>query len=94
MPSLLIHHHVVDFPAWKAAFDEQEPARRANGSQGGWLFRNAVNPHEILLLLAWDDIERARLFADSDDLYEAMVNVGVTERPDFWLLEDVERLTF
>jgi heme-degrading monooxygenase HmoA len=91
MPSLLIRHHVADFPAWKAVFDEHEPSRRANGSQGAQLFRDADDPHEILLLLAWDDLERARLFADSDDLREAMTRAGVTDRPDIWFLENVER---
>ena len=93
MPSLLIRHHVADFLAWKAVFDEHEPARRANGSQGGWLFRDADDPREVLLLLAWDDLERARLFVDSDDLREAMTRAGVTDRPDIWFLEDVERPT-
>ena len=93
MPSLLIRHHVADYPAWKAVFDEHEPARRANGSQGGWLFRSAADPNEVLLLLAWDDLERARLFVDSDELREAMARAGVTDRPDIWFLEDVGRPT-
>ena len=93
MPCLLIRHHVADYPAWKAVFDEQGDLRRANGSQGSRLFRNAANPNEILLLLEWDDLERARLFADSDDLREAMTRAGVTDRPNIWFLEDVERPT-
>ena len=91
MPAMLIRHHVVDYAAWKAVFDEREITRRANGSQEGWLFRDADDPHEVLLLLQWDDLERARLFADSDDLREAMTRAGVTDRPDIWFLEDVER---
>jgi hypothetical protein len=90
MPALLIRHHVADYTAWKAVFDEDESTRRANGSQGGWLFRNADDPREILLLLAWDDLERARLFVDSDDLREALARAGVTDRPNFWFLEDLE----
>ena len=93
MPSLLIRHHVADYPAWKAVFDEHEPARRANGAQGEWLFRDADDPREVLLLLAWDDLERARLFVDSDDLREAMTRAGVTDRPDIWFLDEVERPT-
>ena len=92
MPSLLIRHRIADYLAWKAVFDEHEPARRANGSQGGWLFRSTESG-EVLVLLEWDDLERARLFADSDDLREAMARAGVTDRPDIWFLEDVERPT-
>ena len=90
MPCLLIRHKVQDYSTWKAVFDEDEATRRANGSQGGWLFRDADDPHEVLLLLAWDDLERARLFADSDDLREALARAGVTDRPDISFLEDVE----
>lgn len=90
MPSLLIRCHVADYLAWKAVFDEHELTRRANGSQRESLFRDADNPHEVVILLAWDDLERARLFADSDDLREALARSEVTAWPDIWFLEDVE----
>ena len=90
MPALLIRHHVADYPAWKAVFDELEPTRRANGAQEERLFRDALDPHEVMVLLAWDDRERARLFVASDDLREAMMRAGITDRPDFWFLEDAE----
>ena len=92
MSCLLIRHQVQDYSTWKAVFDEQADVRRANGSQGGWLFRSTESG-EVLELLEWDDLERARLFADSDDLREAMARAGVTDRPDIWFLEDVERPT-
>ena len=89
MPCLLIRHTVQDYSDWKAVFDEQEDLRRANGSQGGRLFRSTESG-EVLMLLEWDDLERARLFADSDDLREAMEQAGVTDRPDVWVLLDGE----
>jgi quinol monooxygenase YgiN len=93
MPTLLIRHHVADFAAWKAAFDAHAITRQANGSQGGRLFRAAADPNEVLLLLEWDDRERARLFVDSDDLQEAMTQAGVAGEPDIWFLEDVGHST-
>ncbi len=93
MPSLLIRHRVADFDVWKPLFDEHESTRRANGSQGGRLFRSADNLGEVLILLMWDDLRRARLFVDSDDLRMAMQRAGVTDQPDVWFLEDGDRLT-
>ena len=90
MPCLLIRHHVADYAAWKAVFDEQGLTRRANGSQEGRLFHSSSDPNEVLLLLEWDDLDRARLFADSDDLREAMARAGVTDQPDVWFLVDVD----
>lgn len=89
MPSLLIHHRVADVDAWSAVFAEQEVVRRANGSGGGRIWRVAADPGVILVLLEWDDLERARLFVDSDDLQEALQRAGVIGAPEFWFLEDV-----
>ena len=93
MPALLIRHHVADYAAWKTVFDDDAPTRRANGSQGGRLFHDASDPNDLLLLLEWDDLDRARLFADSDDLQMAMSRGGVTDRPDIWFLADGDRIT-
>ena len=91
MPALLIRHKVADYAAWKSVFDEDGITRRANGCQGGLLFRSAADPYEVLILLEWDDLERARLFARSADLREAMARAGVADRPDVWFLEEADR---
>ena len=93
MPSLLIHHRVADFDAWSAVFVEQEIVRRANGSTGERIWRDAGAPETILVLLEWDDLERARLFVDSDDLQEAMRRAGVIGEPAYWFLEDIAATT-
>jgi hypothetical protein len=54
------------------------------------VFRSAADPDDIVLLIEWDDPDRARLFAASDDLREAMELAGVTDRPDIWVLEEVD----
>jgi hypothetical protein len=92
MPALLIRHTVADYETWRPVFDEHEGTRRANGCQGGRLFRGADDPHEVLILLSWDDLLRARLFVDSDELRVAMAGAGVTDTADVWFLEDGNRL--
>lgn len=92
MPSLLILNRVADYAAWKRVFEEQEIVRRANGSMGGRIMR-AADPGAVLVLLEWDDLERARLFVDSDDLQEAMQRAGVIGKPEFWFLDDAETTT-
>ncbi len=87
MPALLIRHRVTDYPAWKRVFDEQESTRWSNGCRGGQVFRNADDPGEMLILLAWDDLMRARLYSQSDELLESMKRAGVTDDPDMWFLE-------
>ena len=94
MPALLIRHKVADYAAWKPVFDEHGTNRAANGSQGGRVFQNSTNPNEVLILLEWDDLDRADLFVRSDDLSEAMVLAGVIDRPDIWTLKEVDRPAF
>jgi len=91
MPALLIRHRVTDFATWKPVFDEQDATRRAHGCRGGRLFRNAADPHEMLILLEWDDPERARLFAQSDDLREELTRADVVDEPDLWCLEETDQ---
>lgn len=92
MPTLLIRHKVADAARWQSVFDDHGINRRANGSRGGRVFRNAADPTELLILLEWDDLARARLFARSDDLRDALARAGVTDEPDMWFLEDAGRL--
>jgi len=91
MPALLIRHKVNDFETWKPIFDGLDATRRAYGCQGGWLFRNDDNPSETLILLAWDDLDRARLYVQSDELRDALNRGGVADEPDCWFLEEIEK---
>jgi hypothetical protein len=93
MPCLLIRHKVQDYTTWASVFAEHESTRRAHGARGGRLLRSSADPQELWLLLEWDTLERARLFADSDDLRETMAWEGVTDQPNVWLLEDADQPT-
>lgn len=86
MPILLIRHKVSDFAAWQAIFEDQDASRGAHGCQRGRLFQNAADPNELLVLLEWDNLERAYLYAQSDDLREELKRAEVADDPDVWFL--------
>lgn len=88
MRSLLIRHKVADYDTWKLAFDDESETYCANGSLGSRVFRSDSDPSEIWLLMAWDNLDRARLYTQSDDLLDLMKRAGVTDRPDYWYLEE------
>ena len=93
MPYLLVRHKVEDYERWKPAFDHDHGAtRKRSGSKGGWILRNAFDPNELVILLEWDSSENARLFVNADETREAMQRAGVTDEPDVYFLEEVERL--
>jgi hypothetical protein len=91
MVVLVIRHQVESYDTWKAVFDEETATRLAHGSQGERVYRHVANANEVLVYLDWDGGERARLFARSDDLREALVRAGVVNRPDIWILKEVDR---
>jgi hypothetical protein len=92
VPYLLVRHQVQDYERWKPLFDEHGLTRKANGSMGGQLFRSADNPNEIVMLIEVEELDRARQFAQSDDLRQAMQQAGVTDQPDIYFLEQAEVL--
>jgi heme-degrading monooxygenase HmoA len=93
MPYLLVRHKVEDFARWKPIFDEHGATRKAAGSRGGRLFRSVEDPDELVIVFEWDDVEKARQFAQSEDLRQAMQRAGVADRPDVYFLEEVDRPT-
>lgn len=91
MPYLLVRQKVKDYAKWKPVFDEDGTRRKASGSRGGRLFRNADNLNEVIVLLEWDDLRKARQFAQSDELRKTMERAGVVDKPDVYFLEEAER---
>ncbi len=91
MPYTLVRHKVEDYAKWKSVFDEHGATRKASGCKGGQLFRNADNPNELVILLEWNETAKARQFVQSDDLRQTMQRAGVTDQPDVYFLDEVEK---
>jgi hypothetical protein len=90
VPVLLIRHAVTNFDAWRKVFQEDKVVRRAAGAQNEFVFRSAIDSNEVWLVLQWDDLFRARLFAISDDLVDTLTRAGVMVQPEIWYLDDVD----
>jgi heme-degrading monooxygenase HmoA len=91
MPYLLVRHKVKDYAAWKPVFDQHSHAREDSGSKGGYVFRDTADPQNVLILLEWDDIQKAREFVESSNLNEVMEQAGVADKPDVFFLETIDR---
>ena len=91
MPYILVRHKVDDFAKWKPKFDEHSGARKAAGSKGGVLFRSADDPNEMVILMEWDDLKKAKEFSRSDELRERLKQDGVLGQPDLYYLEEVDK---
>jgi hypothetical protein len=88
MAFMLARSKVRDFKAWKAGYDNHQPARASAGLTEKYLLRSADDPNEIVLLFEVQDLNRARAFAASADLRERMQESGVIDKPDIYFLND------
>jgi hypothetical protein len=75
-----------DFSKWKPAYDAHLPTRQKAGLKEEHLLRNTDDPNEVVLLFEAKDIQKAKEFASSADLREAMQNAGVVDKPDIYFL--------
>jgi heme-degrading monooxygenase HmoA len=91
MAFVLVRHKVEDYDKWRAVFYQHGSIRGASGSRGARIFRNARDPNELVILLEWDNLERARQFFQSEDWRQRMQRAGVAGQPDVEFLEEVER---
>ena len=87
MSALIIHHHIRNYGTWRPVYNDHEPVRRSAGLTNGRIFRAADDPNDLLILLDMADKERARTFANSDDLKGVMRVAGVEGRPEMYFAE-------
>lgn len=89
MSHVLIHCKVEDYAKWKPIFDEDSANRKAGGSKGGQVFRNANDPHEAIMVFDWD-AEKAAQYMQSPALAATMQQAGVVGQPDVYFLDAAE----
>ena len=83
-----IRHRLEDYARWREGYDNHAPARQAGGAVGeAQVMRNVEDPNEVILLLGWSDLQKARAFIQSVSLKEAMQKAGVQGSPEIRLLE-------
>ena len=88
MIHMVVRHKVAEYGRWKESFDAQLGMRKASGETGFRLFVSVDDPREVTVVSDWESLERARRFAASDDLKQAMQRAGVVGDPDVRFLED------
>ena len=83
---MLVRHKVRDFSAWKPAYDAHRSKRVEAGLTEEHLLRGASDANEVVILFRAADPGRAKAFAESTDLRDAMTKAGVVDRPDIHFL--------
>jgi heme-degrading monooxygenase HmoA len=94
MTYLLVIHKVEDYEKWKSAYDEYDAMRKTYGSKGAFVFHNSKDPNHIVIMIEWENMEKAKEFAESEDLKISMQKAGVIGQPAVYYLEEIERTPY
>ncbi|MET0636053.1 MAG: hypothetical protein ABWZ25_08480 [Chitinophagaceae bacterium] len=81
---LMVKHKVKDWDSWKKSFDSNHQARVEAGLTDRVISHTIGDDHEVTLVFAVADLEKARNFAKSKELKAKMAEAGVEGVPDFY----------
>jgi hypothetical protein len=91
MGMMIIRHKVRDYGQWRPIFDEHVEMQRAAGLFNPRVYHSAdSNKSEIVVVFDTEDTKKAKDFAASADLKEAMTKAGVLDTPTIYFLESID----
>lgn len=90
MVYLLLRHTIGDYGRWQESFARHLAARQAGGATNeAYVMRNVDNAQEIIVLLGWHDLARARAFTNSVSLQTALKQMGVIGVSEIYVLQRI-----
>jgi hypothetical protein len=88
---LMIKSKVKDFDAWKKSFDTHNQVRKDAGLTDRVVAYSIDDNHNITLVFAVADMEKAKTFLASKELKERMDEAGVVGPPGIFFYRVVEK---
>jgi hypothetical protein len=92
--TLVVHHFVRDFDAWKPVFDEHEDVRRGHGEIEHRVYRGLHEPLRVIVHNDFPGEEAARAFMADPSLAGAMERAGIEGEPWLGMIVRAERKTY
>jgi hypothetical protein len=91
MGMMIVRHKVKDYGQWRPMFDAHVEKQRAAGLINPRVYHSAdSNKSEIVVVFDTEDTKKAKEFAASADLKEAMTKAGVLDTPTIYFLESID----
>ncbi len=79
--AMMVRHSVADYAAFKTAYMAHDSMRKASGVTSLALGRGMDDQNKVIVLTEISDVQKAKDFAASPGLKEAMEKAGVTGPP-------------
>ena len=86
MVKLMAHLKVKEYNTWKNVFDSMRSVWANFGSKEEKVFKAEGTTNEVVVMLGWDTLDRAKKFRDSQEIKDAMQRSGV-EKAEFFFGE-------
>jgi hypothetical protein len=88
---MIIRHKVRDYGEWRPIFDQHAEMQRDAGFINPRVYHSAdSNKSEIVVVFDTEDTKKAKEFAASADLKEALEKAGVLDSPTIYFLESID----
>ena len=81
MVTLVVHHRVRAYDAWKPVFDEHQGVRRSHGQLEHRIYRSPGDPNGVVIHNDPPSGEAARGFLGDPSLKDAMTRGGMIGEP-------------
>ena len=82
---LIIHHRVADYAKWRPVFVGDKARQEAAGLTNPDVYQGK-NPNDVFIIYDMADEAKAKAFAASKGLRDAMKKAGVAGKPDIMFL--------
>lgn len=95
MPYTLTMLKLRDYAEWKSGFDNEQGValRRASGMKSYQIFQTEQDPNKIVVLCEWDSLDNGRKHIQSEELRQIHQQLGLSETPETYFLQEVEKGT-
>ena len=81
---VFVRHEVSDYATWRKGYDGFDATRRKMGVTAQAVYQAIDNPNDVTVTHDFKTLERAKAFAASAELKNAMQNAGVKGTPQIW----------
>jgi hypothetical protein len=93
MGMMIVRHKVRDYGQWRPIFDQHAEMQRAAVINPRVYHSADSNKSEIVVVFDTEDTKKAKEFAASVDLKDAMTKAGVIDTPTLYFLESIDLST-
>ena len=87
MNYLICRNKVANFDQWKRVFDSHAEAQTKAGLRIERIWRGLDNAHDVFMLFAVDDLDKAKAFLNSPSVPDAQRTSGMIDKPDNWFVQ-------